>query len=85
MARARVERDARTCEPSLESHGMPTTRTPPWTHRPTAVIGRRRLAPPDTIPYAWFAEAAEGAKTSWPISNALRGNVAFALEAKLEG
>ncbi len=50
-------------------------------------ITRMKLAVRGVVPgldQAGFAEAAEGAKNNCPVSNALKGNVAFELDAKLE-
>jgi len=50
-------------------------------------LTKMHLAVTGTVPgidAAAFASAAEAAKDGCPVSNALRGNVAFALDAKLE-
>jgi osmotically inducible protein OsmC len=77
----------------LERAGKAPTRIATTAHCTVEKVGdafritRMRLVTHATVPgldQAGFATAAENAKNGCPVSNALKGNVAFELDAKLE-
>ena len=77
----------------LERGGKPPTRVETKASATLEKVGdafritRMKLVVRATVPgldQAGFAKAAEDAKNGCPVSNALKGNVAFELDAKLE-